>query len=42
MLEITGIHKTFNPGTVIVVRALQGVDLTIEDGSYVIVLGMNG
>ena len=42
MLEITGIRKTFNPGTVNEVRALQGVDLTIEDGSFVIVLGMNG
>ncbi len=42
MLEITGIRKTFNPGTVNEVRALQGVDLTIEPGSWVIVLGMNG
>lgn len=42
MLEIQGIRKTFNPGTVNEVRALQGVDLTIEEGSFVIVLGMNG
>lgn len=42
MLSLTGIRKTFNPGTVNEVRALQGVDLTIEDGSFVIVLGMNG
>lgn len=42
MLEISGIRKTFNPGTVNEVRALQGVDLTIEPGSFVIVLGMNG
>ncbi|HWA87912.1 MAG TPA: ATP-binding cassette domain-containing protein [Opitutus sp.] len=42
MLTITGIRKTFNPGTVNEVRALQGVDLTIEEGSFVIVLGMNG
>lgn len=42
MLEIQGIRKTFNPGTVNEVRALQGVDLTIEPGSWVIVLGMNG
>ncbi len=42
MLSLTGLRKTFNPDTVNEVRALQGVDLTIEDGSFVIVLGMNG
>jgi putative ABC transport system ATP-binding protein len=42
MLEVSGIRKTFNPGTVNEVRALQGVDITIEAGSFVIVLGMNG
>lgn len=42
MLAISGIRKTFNPGTVNEVRALQGVDLTIEEGSFVVVLGMNG
>lgn len=42
MLEIKGIRKTFNAGTVNEVRALQGVDLTIEEGSFVVVLGMNG
>ncbi|MCX6849384.1 MAG: ATP-binding cassette domain-containing protein [Verrucomicrobia bacterium] len=42
MLALSGIRKTFNPGTVNEVRALQGVDLTIEPGSFVIVLGMNG
>jgi len=42
MLTLTGLRKTFNPDTVNEVRALQGVDLTIDDGSFVIVLGMNG
>ena len=42
MLSIKAIRKTFNPDTVNEVRALQGVDLTIEPGSFVIVLGMNG
>jgi putative ABC transport system ATP-binding protein len=42
MLTISSIRKTFNPGTVNEVRALQGVDLTIDEGSFVIVLGMNG
>ena len=42
MLALSGIRKTFHPGTVNEVRALQGVDLTIESGSFVVVLGMNG
>lgn len=42
MLEISSIRKTFNPDTVNEVKALQGVDLSIEPGSFVIVLGMNG
>jgi putative tryptophan/tyrosine transport system ATP-binding protein len=42
MLEIRGIHKTFNPGTANEVRSLQGVDLTIEEGSFVVVIGTNG
>jgi putative ABC transport system ATP-binding protein len=42
MLELSGIRKTFNPGTVNEVRALQGVDLTLDEGSFVVVLGMNG
>jgi putative tryptophan/tyrosine transport system ATP-binding protein len=42
MLEIRGIRKTFNPGTPNEVRALQGVDLSIEPGSFVVVIGTNG
>jgi len=42
MLEVQGICKTFYPGTPNEVRALQGVDLTIEEGSVVVVIGMNG
>ena len=41
-LEARRIVKTFNPGTPNEVRALQGVDLTIEEGSFVIVIGGNG
>ncbi len=33
MLEINGIRKTFFPGTPNEVRALQGVDFKIEEGS---------
>lgn len=42
MLELRGIRKTFNAGTVNEVRSLQGVDLNVEDGSMVMVLGTNG
>jgi putative ABC transport system ATP-binding protein len=42
MLVVCGIAKTFNAGTVNEVRALQGVDLTIDEGSFVVVIGTNG
>jgi putative tryptophan/tyrosine transport system ATP-binding protein len=42
MLEVDNISKTFNRGTPNEVRALQGVSLTIEDGSFVVVVGTNG
>jgi putative ABC transport system ATP-binding protein len=42
MLEIRGIEKTFHAGTPNEVRALQGVDLDIDDGSFVVVIGTNG
>src|SRR5262245_11463915 len=42
MLEVNSVYKTFNPGTPNEVRALRGVDLTIDDGSFVIVIGTNG
>ena len=42
MLEIRDARKTFNPGTPSEVRALQGVDLTMEEGEFVIVIGTNG
>ena len=42
MLKIDNIKKTFNASTVNEVKALQGVSLEIEDGSFVCVLGTNG
>lgn len=42
MLEIRGISKTFHPGTPNEVRALQHVDLSVADGSFVVVVGTNG
>jgi len=42
MLEIRNVRKTFHPGTPNEVRALQGVNLTIEEGSFTIIIGTNG
>ena len=42
MLEIRNISKTFNPGTVNEKRALRNVNLTLEDGDFVTVIGGNG
>ena len=42
MLEIKGIWKTFNAGTVNEKVALKGVDLTLADGDFVTVIGGNG
>jgi putative tryptophan/tyrosine transport system ATP-binding protein len=42
MLDIVQIKKTFHANTPNEVRALQGVDLRIESGSFVIVIGTNG
>ena len=42
MLEMRQARKTFNPNTPNEVRALQNVDLTLVEGSFTIVLGING
>ena len=42
MLELQKVYKTFHAGTPNEVRAMQGVDLTIEDGSFTIIIGTNG
>jgi putative ABC transport system ATP-binding protein len=42
MLALTNIYKTFNTGTINEVNALQDVSLSIEEGSFVCVLGTNG
>ncbi len=42
VLEIKNIWKTFNAGTVNEKTALRGVDLTLDDGDFVTVIGGNG
>ena len=42
MLDLIGLYKTFNAGTVNEKRAIDGLDLTLEDGDFVTVIGGNG
>ena len=42
MLKITNLQKTFNAGTVNAKTALDGLNLTLEDGDFVTVIGGNG
>jgi putative ABC transport system ATP-binding protein len=42
MLDVNQVRKTFHGGTPNEVRALQGVDLRLEEGSFTIVIGTNG
>ncbi len=34
MLKITGVQKTFNPGTINEKKALCGIDLTLNEGDF--------
>ncbi len=42
MLEIKNVYKTFNPGTINEKRALNDLNLTLNDGDFVTVIGGNG
>ena len=42
MLKLVGIKKTFNPGTVNEKKVLCGIDLTLNEGDFVTVIGGNG
>lgn len=42
MLRIENLYKTFNAGTINEKKALQGVNLTLESGDFVTVIGGNG
>ncbi len=42
MLEISNLTKTFNPGTITEKKAINGIDLKLEDGDFVTVIGGNG
>lgn len=42
MLKVNSIYKTFNPGTVNAKVALNGLDLVLNEGDFVSVIGGNG
>lgn len=42
MLELKGIFKTFHPGSPNEKRALNGVNLKLEEGDFVTIIGGNG
>ena len=42
MLTITNIHKTFNKGTINEKKALNGVDLHLDEGDFGTIIGGNG
>ena len=42
MLEIKNVYKTFNAGTINEKKALQNLNLTLEDGDFCTVIGGNG
>jgi ABC-type lipoprotein export system ATPase subunit len=42
IVQLEGVVKVHAPGTAIAVRALDGIDLTIERGEYVAIVGESG
>lgn len=42
MLDLKGIRKTFNPGSITEKKALRGIDLHLNDGDFVTIIGGNG
>ena len=42
MLKLTNVSKTFNKGTINEKKALRGLNLTLNDGDFVTVIGGNG
>ena len=42
MLKMIDVHKTFNPGTINEKKALNGLNLELEKGDFVAIIGGNG
>ena len=42
MLELKNVSKTFNPGTVNEKKALSDINLRVNDGEFITIIGSNG
>lgn len=42
MLELKGISKTFNPGSLFEKKALVNINLSVEEGEFISIIGANG
>jgi len=42
ILQLKGISKTFNPGTVNAKQVFNGLDLTVNKGEFITIIGANG
>lgn len=42
MLKLENIYKTFNPGTINEKKALNGLNIQLNEGDFVTVIGGNG
>ena len=42
MLKLNNIHKTFNIGTINEKKALNGLNLEMQEGDFITVIGGNG
>ena len=42
MIEIINLHKTFNEGTANEIRALSGINIKINTGDFLVIVGANG
>jgi putative ABC transport system ATP-binding protein len=42
MIQLKNVHKIFNPGKANQVNAVNGIDLEIKDGEFLVIVGTNG
>ena len=42
MINLNAVHKTFNPGKPNQVNAVNGIDLEINTGDFLVIVGSNG
>ncbi|MGE5484370.1 MAG: energy-coupling factor transporter ATPase [Ignavibacteriales bacterium] len=42
MIRVSGLHHLYNAGDTLEVEALEGIDLTVRRGEFVVIIGPNG